>query len=132
MFPAGGLDQPIRGVVRVVTIRVDALVEKVTRLLRVVTDPRDVADRVICIPCVLHRAARPAGRSNLRAVVGECHAVAPGEQASDPEGQRVVLVRGPDAVAVVDRSALTFGVIVDVGHEGRRHRGVPHVCLDTL
>src|SRR5207244_288057 len=47
VFPAGGLDQPIRGVVRVVAIRVDALVAEVPRLLRVVADTRDVAHRLV-------------------------------------------------------------------------------------
>src|SRR5262249_55201359 len=45
-----------------------------------------------------------------------------GRQTGQAEGQRVVFVAGPGAVAVLDERALALGVVVDVGDEGRRNR----------
>ena len=59
MLAAGGLDQPVDGVVGIVGARLDALVAEVDRLLRVVVDMRDVAHRVVGVGQVLQPFAAP-------------------------------------------------------------------------
>ena len=60
VLAAGGLDQPVEGVVGVVVARLDALVAEVDRLLRVVVDVGDVAGRVVGVVQVLQAAGLPA------------------------------------------------------------------------
>ena len=119
VLAARRFDQPVDGVVGVVGARLDALVAEVDRLLGVVADVGDVAGRVVGVVQVLHLAAGPAGWGRLWAIVGKDDGVAPGEQVHQAEGQRVVVVGGPDAVAVLDQRALALGVVVDVGDERR-------------
>ena len=72
MLAAGGLDQPVEGVVGVVVARLDALVPEVDRLLGVVLDVGDVAGRVVGVVQVLHLTAGPArGDGGLRVVAGK-------------------------------------------------------------
>ena len=123
VLAARGFDQPVDGVVGVVGARLDALVAEVDGLLGVVADVGDVARRVVGVVQVLHLAAGPAGRGRLRAVAGKGDGIAPGEQMHQAEGQRVVVVGGPGAVAVVDQRALALGVVVDVGDERRSVAG---------
>ena len=66
VLAAGGLDQPVDGVVGVFGARLDAPVAEVDGLLRVVADVGDVARRVVGVVQVLHLAAGPAGRRRLR------------------------------------------------------------------
>ena len=71
VLAAGGLDQPVEGVVGVVVARLDALVPEVDGLLRVVADVGDVAGRVVGVVQVLQAAGMPCG-----AVSGAAMAVA--------------------------------------------------------
>ena len=57
VLAAGGLDQPVEGVVGVLGARLDALVAEVDGLLGVVADVGDVARRVVGVAQVLHLTA---------------------------------------------------------------------------
>ena len=62
VLAAGGLDQPVEGVVGVVVARLDALVAEVDGLLRVVVDVGDVAGGVVGVVQVLQPGVPgPAG-----------------------------------------------------------------------
>ena len=120
MLAAGGLNQPVEGVVGVVVARLDALVPEVDGLLRVVLDVGDVAGRVVGVVQVLHLAARASRRAGAAGQSpGKAGRIAPGEQLRQPEGERVVAVEGAGAVLVVDALTLALGVVVDVGDADR-------------
>src|SRR5688572_19469424 len=113
MFAASRFNQAVDRVIGVLAARLDALILEVNGLLGVVADGRDVAHRVIGVAEVLHLTAGPAGGCRLWAITREIDGVAPGEQTDEPEGERVVVVGGAGAVAVMDALALALGVVVD-------------------
>ena len=115
MLAAFGIDQAIEGIIDVVAVWLDDLTIEVNRLLGIVADGGNVAGRIIGVEEVL-----------------QPFLAAQRLQVSEPEGERVVFVGRPDAVAVVDQRALALGVVIDVGDEGRGDRRAAQVDLDPL
>ncbi len=109
------MDQTVDRVVGVVIVGRYRLVAEVDRLLRIVVYPGDVADGVVGIVQVLQ--PRPVCEPN-------------GLDVDQPEGQGVIRVLGPDAVAVLDRHASALGVVIDVGHERGGLRPAAEIHVD--
>ena len=86
MLASSGFDQPVYGVVSVVSTRLDAFILKVDDLLGFIADMGDVAGRIVGVVQVLHLAARPADRVRLRAVAGKVSGIATCEQVDQAEG----------------------------------------------
>ena len=108
-------EQPVERVIGIAGAGRDHLVVEVDRLLRVVADGGGVAGRVVGVKQILER--RPCAQ-RLELV--------------QPEGQRVVSVRGRDAVAVHDALALALRVVVDVADKRCRRRRAAQVDADLL
>src|SRR5262249_17260196 len=80
MLASNRFNQAIERVVGVVRGGLDTSIAEVDRLLRIVTNAADVADRVVGVRELLHLAAGPAGGGQLRAVVGKVGGGTPGEE----------------------------------------------------
>ena len=108
VLAAGGLYQPVEGVVFELLVRAhDASVEEY-RLLGVVVYLRDVARGVVGVVEVLQ---------DVRAVVAR------GQEAFHAEGFIVIRVAGRRAVAILDSLALALRIVVDVLNKVRGGSG---------
>src|SRR6185295_11250452 len=103
--------QPINRVVDVLANGLDTFVGVNDHLQRGVFNASDVSRRVVGVAQVLHQCL---ALEDLRSrVIGKGRACR--SQLRQTEGERVVIVSGPRAVAVLDQHTLTLGVVVDVG-----------------
>jgi hypothetical protein len=121
MLSPTDLNKLIERVVGIFGAWLDTLVAEVDGLLSLVAYFCDIASRIVEIALVLHLAAGPASRRLQRAIAREVNSVAPGKQARQAEGQRVVCIRGDYTVTIFDPLSLAFCVIVDIlNKNGRR------------
>src|SRR5262245_48919620 len=124
MLSTRGFRQPVDRVVGEFGARLDSLVAEKNRLLGIVADFGDVANRIIGVGEVLHLAAWPLLGWRLWTIVGKRRGIPGSEQTRKPECQWIIIVIGCDSVAVIDPYALAFGIIVYICDERCRCRPV--------